>query len=409
MPKDQRYSRSSTISTTQPTGTSYASRTNYSYVRTYGASSKASYPYIQTNPWSSYTKIVKIAFVSAVSLHDSRYGCSGPVCGDVYTPSISVLTSITMSPTYNSMLGRIRKDVDGAKIVAPVALAEARSTADMCTAVVAKTITALTHLGKRDFLGCAKALGLAQVPRKLRSKRAQKRTSFDDAWMEYRYGWTPLLSDVHEATKLACESSKDEGVTYSNRSSMTLSVFDGEFTKSGIGPTLQGLTLCKQYSYARVVDSCRAWWSFKLNSIMSGLNKYGLLNPAETAWELIPYSFVIDWFVNVGDVIGSLGTLGSVASFKGGIQVKRTSIVNVSHHVVSGTPPWWKSNTPIRLGDGSSLRLEYYSRTSLGSFPIPVLQPTVNPFAEHSSRIIDSAYLLSSVYNTASSIFSKKG
>jgi len=34
-----------------------------------------------------------------------------------------------------------------------------------------------------------------------------------------------------------------------------------------------------------------------------------MLNPASLAWELMPYSFVIDWWFNVGDVLASLDNL----------------------------------------------------------------------------------------------------
>ena len=34
------------------------------------------------------------------------------------------------------------------------------------------------------------------------------------------------------------------------------------------------------------------------------LQQLGLLNPASIAWELVPYSFVLDWFSNIGQVLG---------------------------------------------------------------------------------------------------------
>lgn len=34
-------------------------------------------------------------------------------------------------------------------------------------------------------------------------------------------------------------------------------------------------------------------------------SQLGFVNPAVVAWELVPFSFVVDWFVNVGDVLSS--------------------------------------------------------------------------------------------------------
>lgn len=40
--------------------------------------------------------------------------------------------------------------------------------------------------------------------------------------------------------------------------------------------------------------------------ILESLKKWGLTNPMETAWELTPWSFVVDWFLPVGEYISSL-------------------------------------------------------------------------------------------------------
>lgn len=44
-----------------------------------------------------------------------------------------------------------------------------------------------------------------------------------------------------------------------------------------------------------------------VNPTLRKLRDTGLINPLQTAWELVPFSFVIDWFVNVGDHISALG------------------------------------------------------------------------------------------------------
>jgi hypothetical protein len=43
-----------------------------------------------------------------------------------------------------------------------------------------------------------------------------------------------------------------------------------------------------------------------LGSLRSRLNAFGISDILPTIWEAIPYSFVIDWFVNVGDMLRSL-------------------------------------------------------------------------------------------------------
>jgi hypothetical protein len=35
------------------------------------------------------------------------------------------------------------------------------------------------------------------------------------------------------------------------------------------------------------------------------MNQMGFINPASIAWEAVPFSFVVDWFANVGQVLNS--------------------------------------------------------------------------------------------------------
>jgi len=55
----------------------------------------------------------------------------------------------------------------------------------------------------------------------------------------------------------------------------------------------------------------RTIWRAQLNADLATntLVKSGLTNPLALAWEVIPYSFVCDWWINVGDVLASLDNL----------------------------------------------------------------------------------------------------
>lgn len=41
-------------------------------------------------------------------------------------------------------------------------------------------------------------------------------------------------------------------------------------------------------------------------------SQYGLNNPSLIAWELVPYSFVVDWFLPVGDYLERLGAFSGL-------------------------------------------------------------------------------------------------
>jgi hypothetical protein len=52
---------------------------------------------------------------------------------------------------------------------------------------------------------------------------------------------------------------------------------------------------------------CEVSFTFQIaNQTMYDLDRYGLLDPLAVAWELVPLSFVVDWFINVGSFLDSL-------------------------------------------------------------------------------------------------------
>lgn len=58
----------------------------------------------------------------------------------------------------------------------------------------------------------------------------------------------------------------------------------------------------------------RTVYSMRIHSdVLYGINQLGLANPLATIWELFPLSFVIDWFLPIGDFLSALtGPLGTV-------------------------------------------------------------------------------------------------
>jgi hypothetical protein len=108
--------------------------------------------------------------------------------------------------------------------------------------------------------------------------------------LEYEFGWVPLVSDLKAALTTACDAVPDEWITsrasgvvnQSEKSTYTRSSWDGK---------------CKISYNAQVLVSNPNLWL---------LNRLGLINPGVVAWDLIPWSFVVNMFLNVNTMIGSL-------------------------------------------------------------------------------------------------------
>lgn len=160
---------------------------------------------------------------------------------------------------------------------------------------------------RRDVKSAAWYLGLSGAKRKDfrrinafgrrvgRPRRIEKGSDeFANAVLETSYGWAPLVQDLVSASSVLSEPVMDmvriRGIA-SNTS---------ELSGSAISPgqwSDRGVWLMK----AKAVVGC----TVRVDNPNLGLfSQLGLTNLLSVAWELIPYSFLVDQIVNIGDYVG---------------------------------------------------------------------------------------------------------
>lgn len=135
-------------------------------------------------------------------------------------------------------------------------------------------------------------------------------------WLEYQYGWRPLMSDIYATSTLLDDQAKRRKIITGKGSH-----------SSGVSPT---------YTFPQVNDGlmyvipnltsgafCRVDWEVS-NAVASQLNRLGLTNILEIGWELVPFSFVIDWVAPIGDYLAALGA-GWGLTYLGGSITRYTS------------------------------------------------------------------------------------
>jgi len=247
------------------------------------------------------------------------------------------------------------------KFNAGVALAEARQTANLVGSTASRLAFAFRSLKRGRFAEARRYLGL-------------KRSNQPANWLELQYGWKPLLSDVHGAANELARRSLDNGswvttVKATVREEAEYDLYHAEthpIDRMHVTGTAEASTFIR-LDYEPENDMAK--WASRL----------GLTNPLEIAWELVPYSFVVDWFLPVGSWLSVLdATLGY--KFKSGSRSDRTTCKMTGVRAGYNDPSFVYQNP--RWSTGSSLVSEKsLNRVVYESSPFPSFPRIKNPLS----------------------------
>lgn len=186
-------------------------------------------------------------------------------------------------------------------------------------------------------------------------------------WLEYQYAWRPLVGDIYgthlELQDRMADKPPVQKATRTCTASRTASVPVlrwGAPNAAGYAST-QEMTVeldCRSILYATISDEDIAF-----------LAKLGLENPYLIAWNLMPFSFVLDWLVPVGALLESMSATNGL-NFKDGALIMRSRIkgdlVQESTAITNlGTYRNWDRQGTILDLDGA-----YTRRWAYHSFPI---------------------------------------
>lgn len=132
---------------------------------------------------------------------------------------------------------------------------------------------------------------------------AQGVKSAPSTWLMYRYGLTPLIADATAIVDLMNSSKAfplvQRYAVKTDYRRMTASV--RKFSDGGVtGPF-------REYETRRVKDLAYVEYSHDLLAKLP--TQLGFTNLPQLVWEVIPFSFVVDWFINIGDTLASLDAL----------------------------------------------------------------------------------------------------
>lgn len=256
-----------------------------------------------------------------------------------------------------------------------VDIAEAAKTRKMMSNSV-RDVVRMARQCRRDALNWARANWLVQQQRPSKERRrlrdsvpAKYRGETDPSvimgnrWLEWQYGWKPLLSSIFGACDFERRKPRQSFRIQGNSKRRTI--------QTVITTTTYGFRTwndIENSSYATVRCDYRV-----NNSLANDASRFTSMNPLAIAWELVPYSFVVDWFFDIGGYMQDLETsLESGLTFVRGYEVSTHRYLNKVYF----PPGRGTSTNPVVVHQFESRTKEYRiskQRVRLFSTPLPFL------------------------------------
>lgn len=230
------------------------------------------------------------------------------------TTGFDMISSVdTWDPWYhveNRLYDKFREDLASTASLG-VALAELSQSYHMIYGRAMQIATFIRRLRRLDFSGAARTLQMPGPPKGVSTKK-----KFANNYLEFHFGWSPLIGDIGSAINVLQEPIKSVWVHAKVTEPTRLYHLSDPVTNGNAAGLVPGSYNLRRYWEGRRSASCGAEVAVT-NPNLWLANQLGFVNPASIAWELIPFSFVVDWFANVGQVINSYSDFYGLTLSKG--------------------------------------------------------------------------------------------
>lgn len=115
--------------------------------------------------------------------------------------------------------------------------------------------------------------------------------------LEVIFGWTPLLQDIHSAATTVIQQGEVKEWIKAVVREVQISNKLANWSDPWLPVKILNTLYCYHGRGAQVTVSNPNTWLAE---------RAGLLNPAAVAWDLVPWSFVVNMFVNTGQLVNSI-------------------------------------------------------------------------------------------------------
>lgn len=174
-----------------------------------------------------------------------------------------------------------------------VSIFESKESWEMMAGRLFSLVGGARALRKGDLGGALRHFGQVRRGDRRRAQRKLDSGDISGAWLELYLGWTPLVRDLYSA---ACLLTEPKPPKFEFKSKI-FPVTPPEITGFNLS-VLEKNVFERTHSAVLV----RPDWTERL----------GLTDPASIVWELIPFSFVVDYFLPIGDSIKAFHAIRNI-------------------------------------------------------------------------------------------------
>lgn len=259
-----------------------------------------------------------------------------------------------------SLIGRFGEKLNGGSgFDASVFLGTGHQSLNTITESAVKLAKALSAVKHGRIADAATTLtGKSKGPR---FRPVKTQSAMSQSWLELQYGWAPLVKDIYDSGSFLASLLTDP---------LRFRVKNAIFRDNLPIVSNPGTARCV-WASQRGSNRYNITGYFTENP--STIARLGLTNPANLAWELLPWSFVVDWAVPVGDYLNARGVASSLV----GTFVSTKVIAGHVSGIAPGPPLGGFTVDGVRRGTAARATSVTMTRTVSSSLSVP--PPTFKP------------------------------
>lgn len=222
-------------------------------------------------------------------------GGAGDLANNLVSPLYSTDSAKADDGLRNAALIAARNKLKTTSVDLGIAFAERKQTTKLVGDTATRIAKSFTNLKRGNVRRAMQDLGISN------KKREPRGSNITNQWLQMQYGVKPLLSDVYGSCDSLAKRNRDDWRVTAKASKHVTVERDDEGSYHSLAWHRRSFRGTKSV-FVRI-DATPA------NELLISLASLGVLNPLAVAWERTYLSFVVDWFLPIGNWLDSLDAL----------------------------------------------------------------------------------------------------